>query len=421
MSGTHTAGGGMLRWGIGIVAAAIAAWIAWAFTFAMVQANRVPDPSLRSWTTAAALSLKAETLIQSVDQARGAAALRSPAVPQAVALAREALGRSPVDARAARVVGLGDAIAGHTDAARTMMRYAETLSRRDVPTQLWLIEDRVTANDVAAALVHYHRAMQSSPPSRELLSPILAQAADEAPIVRSLAPILRTRPEWWSEFLGDFVDRTRSSYALGVVADSLRLDPKVDVERARLSTMLNRYVYLGDVAGGRRLFDRLTGTGANGPAVANGDFERDPGLPPYGWQYSETGSSAGTRERRDGASGEFALTLDGNEGQEAARQLLTLSPGSYVLRATVGTVRPGLTTPPSVTLRCTTGSDKLLADGYAPIAQPVATMTLRFTVPVGCAGQTLVIHTAAAISYIDDKPWIDDIAIRRVKQGTDGD
>lgn len=398
--------GTVVRWAIAVLVTIAGVWATNSFTTSIVFAERSPDRALAAWSTAAALSRKAEALERDPTPTK---------IRRAILLSRHALAKSPIDARAARTLGIGYAAQNESARARDMMRYAETLSRRDDTTQLWLIEERVAANDVGGALIHYHRAMQTSQATRGVLSPILAQASDDPVIIYRLAPILRTRPEWWSVYLGDFVERTRSPTSLAIVADSLRLDPAVNGDRERLSTILQRYVDIGEVGAGRKFYDHLVGQSrAPVATIVQGGFEKDFNLPPFGWQMSETGSTAGTREARDGADGQFALTLDGNEGQEAARQLLNLAPGRYVMTAKIGEVRPGLTSPPSIIIRCLGADDRLIADTYFPIAQPIGKMTLSFTVPLACSGQWLTVRTASAIGYLDVKPWIDAVAIRRV-------
>lgn len=395
--------GAVARLSAGLLAAVAAAWLCGAFTVSMVNATRAPDRAIAAWHTSLALSGQAARLMKENPPAAD--------IRRAAMLSRQALAISPVNVEAARTLALADVLQNRSGQARTLIRYAQTLSRRDVPTQMWLIEDRVAADDTAGVLIHYHRAMQTSRASRALLSPILAQAADDPAVLTPLAPILRTRPEWWSDFLGDFVERTHSPRALDIVTRALRLDPAVDVERERLSSILQRYVVLGEVQAGRRLFDRLTGAAGSATPVVQGGFERDFALPPFGWQLAETTASAGTREARTGATGDFALTLDGNEGQEAARQLLTLAPGSYDLRARVGAVRPGLVTAPMVAIHCADSTDRLIEERAMPIAQPVATMTLRFVVAAGCSSQWLIVSTARAHGYLDEQPWIDDVAV----------
>ena len=397
-----------LRLVAGTLAAVGAVCLVAAFTFSLAEAAPAPELALSAWRTSTAQSsLAARLVLAPFTRAR---------LAQAELLARAALSGSPVNVEAARALALAEAGQEHLGAARRLIRYAEQLSRRDVQTEFWLIQEHVGAADVTGALLHYHRAMQTSRASRELLSPILAQAAEEPAVYRPLALILAQRPEWWPNFLGDFVERTHSPAALTVVTRSLRLDPAVPAERDRLTTILQRYVTLGDGASGRRLFDSLTGETT---PVAQGGFERDTMLAPYGWQISDGADGGGVRELRQGARGAFALTLDGNRGEEAAHQILALSPGRHELRLLVGDVLPGFLDPATITIRCFP-ADTPIAEHDLPVTRETAALRVSFMIPEGCPAQILVVHDARSASDSAEKPWIDDVTIVPLPGGPHG-
>lgn len=391
------------RWLVGSGLALASMGAVTAFTLSMTRAPSAPAFSLAKWPTSLGQSGAAAKLIASeaemMDPQRRA---------RAAQLASQALARSPVNVEAVRTLALVEAVQGRVQRARAFISYGERLSRRDLPTQMWLIEDRVQAGDVASALLHYHHAMQTFPASRDLLSPILAQAADDPVIAHPLAKILATRPQWWSNFLGDFVERTHSADALTLVTTSLHLDARNPVERERLSTIFQRYIVLGKAAAARRLYDRVAGVGSD--PVTDGDFEHDRTLVPFGWQLASTTGSAGVREPRDGASGAFALTLDGNERQEAARQLLVLSTGRYVLRLKYGSVAPKLFAAPTMSVRCA-APDRPIAEQELPTTSKAAVLEMMFTVPPACDTQLLIARTPRAIGGYDAMPWIDDVTI----------
>ena len=62
-----------------------------------------------------------------------------------------------------------------------LFHFASSLSRRDVPTQLWLIEDAVRKNDIPGALSHYDAALRSSLASQQI-SAATSSAAPMRPI-----------------------------------------------------------------------------------------------------------------------------------------------------------------------------------------------------------------------------------------------
>jgi len=94
----------------------------------------------------------------------------------AAGLAREALSRDVTVVAAWRTLGLELETEGRRGDAERLIRFAERLSRRDLPTQLWLIEANVARNDIEGALAHYNIALRTSQAAADVLFPILVQA-----------------------------------------------------------------------------------------------------------------------------------------------------------------------------------------------------------------------------------------------------
>ncbi|MCB8835101.1 hypothetical protein LJD42_26475, partial [Escherichia coli] len=138
--------------------------------------------------------------------------------------ASDALARSPVDARAARVLGLFDALRARNRAAQFAFYYAQRLSRRDLPTQMWLIEQSVDQNDIPSALSHYHIAMRTSQTSRAILIPVLADAAENPAVAKPLAQLLRQRPNWWLDFYDSAVPKISSPISLALIVSALHFN-----------------------------------------------------------------------------------------------------------------------------------------------------------------------------------------------------
>ncbi|MFL0415860.1 hypothetical protein, partial [Sphingomonas sp. 179-A 2A2 NHS] len=82
--------------------------------------------------------------------------------------------------------------------------HSDRLSRRELNTRLWLIEDAVARGDVPGALRHYDIALRTSRTAADLLYPVLAQAIADPTIVRALITKLAARPPWRDAFL-DYV------------------------------------------------------------------------------------------------------------------------------------------------------------------------------------------------------------------------
>lgn len=395
---------GLARSAVLVVAAAGAGWLTLGVTSAAIFGRT--RPSLVAWwpLDATAHATRAARVLE-----RGPRPARE-AMAAAVADARAALLREPVNAVAARTLGLLLAIQGNEAQANRLMRYSESLSRRDTITQLWMIESDVRRNDIAGALRHYDRALRTSGNARELLFPILIEAAASEGVAQPLARLVATRPRWWPDFVARLVATGRSAGAIETILLALRLDPGVPAERSLLAGAIHRLVEIGDY---RRALDLYRRTG--GPAggfVRNGDFEAENRFAPLDWVLGDGGGAGGIMQPGAGGSGRALLMVveAGSAGGTVARQLLILPAGSYRFSAVAGRISGAPLEWPRVTISCVRTNASLL-DLRLPAAaadgQPVAQ---DFTVGGACPAQWLII--AAPRPTGESGPWIDRIVVQ---------
>lgn len=116
-------------------------------------------------------------------------------------IARQALMDEPLAASALTALGLAAQARGDTVRARQLFAHSDTLSRRELGPQLWLIEDAVARGDVAGALRHYDIALRTARAAPDLLFPILSSAISDPAIAQSLARTLLARPAWGNAFI----------------------------------------------------------------------------------------------------------------------------------------------------------------------------------------------------------------------------
>lgn len=126
-------------------------------------------------------------------------------VPQqrrlAEVLARSALRQDATAIPAVVVLGLGADLDGDASRVEALFTYSERLSRRDLRTQIWAIENAVARNDISGALRHYDIALRTSRSAMELLFPVLAAASAESPIALALTRTLVAKPAWGASFV----------------------------------------------------------------------------------------------------------------------------------------------------------------------------------------------------------------------------
>jgi hypothetical protein len=188
------------EWALRIGLAAIAAATGWnAVTHSLATALRDRSPeqahALAPGDARIAAALAAKWVPDQSDLARQAEAAR---------LAHEALRHDPTTVQAVETLGLQADLRGDTEAARRLFAYSQILSRRDLTTQIWAIEDAVARDDIPGALRHYDIALRINQAAPDILFPVLANAIADRAIRVELVHTLAARPPWEASFV-DYV------------------------------------------------------------------------------------------------------------------------------------------------------------------------------------------------------------------------
>jgi hypothetical protein len=116
-------------------------------------------------------------------------------------LAKLALRQDPTAVAALATLGVNADLRGDRTAARRYFTYAQQLSRRDLRTQLWIIEDAVQREDIPAALHQYDITLRVFPSLGEMLYPVLASASSDPAIRTELIKTLAGKPLWGESFI----------------------------------------------------------------------------------------------------------------------------------------------------------------------------------------------------------------------------
>ncbi len=145
------------------------AWLSFIHAVASITWRQNPDTALYYVPDhPLALSRKADELF---------AQRQDPATLAKVeAMAKQSLRGGALNPVAIRLLGYVADARGDTKKARHLMLLSQKVSRRDLGTQLWLIEDAVARDDKRAALNHYDIAMRATPSSFPILFPTLTGA-----------------------------------------------------------------------------------------------------------------------------------------------------------------------------------------------------------------------------------------------------
>ena len=290
-----------------------------AFTAAQVTAKADPATAHR---LAPANAYASAALAASLSGADASPADRR----RADELAWSALRHDPTVATAASALGLNAQVRGDTAAAKRLFDYVETLSRRDLQTQLWAIEYAVSRGDVPGALRHYDIALRTSPESAQTLFPVLVSASADPDIRAALTRTLAGGSPWSEGFVNFAASSGADPKAITQLFVALHRAGVAVSDNARAS-LVSKLISAGALedawayyAESHRGADRRQ---SRDPRFRNMDT---PSL--LDWvPISDGGVSASIQ--RDGDAGVLEFSAPSSAGGPVVEQLQLLPPGSY--------------------------------------------------------------------------------------------
>jgi hypothetical protein len=324
-------------------------------------------------------------------------------------LARRALLRDPTNASAAATLGFVVQLRDPVRAER-LFRYAEGLSRRELRTQVWMIENAVVKGQVREALRHYDVALRASSAAPALLHPALAVAIADPFIRRSLIDILRRRPIWSESFLRGVSINGPDFASAAALLTELRASGIAPPPEA-VANLSASLAARGDYARAWRLFADVT-PGADRLAVRDGSFAiSEPKASPFNWSTGNDGGFSAVIQ--GGPDGVLDVQASPTVGGVAAKQLQLLPPGRYRLSTRVRNVAQPAESRPYWSVVCASGR----ALSRVPVGnaeEAARTFAGEFTVPSDCAAQWLSLTIVPSDVPEGASVLVDDVAIRRV-------
>lgn len=338
------------------------------------------------------------------------AGLRARRTGPAKARAQAAITRDAMSAGAFRVLALAAELEGRTRRADLLLRQADRLSRRDLPTRLVLIERAVGRNDIPESLHHYDIALRTSGRSFEILAPTLASAIANAPIADALVPLFRANPPWLGQFLEYAIPNSNAPVALARLMIRTR-DQAAVRDRSVVLQMLERLTRESRYRAARQFLAAMVPGRGTDRLLQDGGFAagtRD-GYAPFDWVYNASDGAAA-----EARPGEGLLYFAGPEQNVVvASQLLVLGPGRYRLAATGTNNAANAAAGPVWLLRCAGEQTSLAALEFPAGGQP-RTASSPFTVPnAGCDGQWLELRLRTGEGGTGIEGRINRIAIER--------
>lgn len=323
---------------------------------------------------------------------------------RADAAARVALLRDPTAVRAIATLGVDAEVRGDTPAAERLFAYGQRLSRRDLRTQAWAIENAVSHGDIASALYHYDIAMRVIPATTEMFFPILASATGDPTIRAEVVRTIDKRPSWAPAFI---------EYVSGHTTDPRNAESLLmSLQRHGTSTPDSARAVLVAALLEHGFIDDAWSTYTSGRIGDDRRQSRDPSFShrlanpaPFDWiavNGSETSVSLG--------GGAVSVSAPAGIGGPLLRQLEFLPPGTYSFEGrSTGVEQPGNTLP-YWTLTCLDGRE--LGRVVVPrSAEAGGAFVGLLVVPPGCGLQylTLVARPSESVGGLDgqiERAWL---------------
>lgn len=300
---------------IGTIGAALAA-----ARDAAVMVYRVQDPDialrLRAWDPVA-LAVLADS-----GAANGVIGLPDNAV------LRRALGGDALNPSLLRLAGLAAEQDGDAASGRHLIQLSDRLSRRDLGTQIWLVQDAVEHGDVPGAIAHYNALLAVHPFVRSQFFPVIAKALRYPEVQSALIPYIHNPAPWVISFLSDVavhepMPAPRALVQLLIDSDVLRRDDRFHQIASRV---VERLVKEGDFAAAVTLAAHMLDTDHHAlTSIAISKESTDRVLRPLTWQLVH---SNGASARHDG-SGQVRVRISPDRQVVALHRVMVLQSGHY--------------------------------------------------------------------------------------------
>lgn len=323
--------------------------------------------------------------------------------------ARDRLMAEPLSARALRQLGTARALAGDDAAAERLHGLAERLSRRDLGTQLWMIERSAAAGDVARTLRHYDLALTSEPASGDLLYPVLARAIADPAVSRSLTHYVRRDRPWVPPFLASGLNDAPSTALAALVAAA-----PPDTVKGIMGPLLTRLARERDFATARTLLRATTIGRAALNEMTVSERTTAPQLGPFGWQLIRSDAVDASLEGEG-----FVARIGFGASGLAAQRIFILPPGRYRFRYALTSQGMAGDASLSVDAECLGAPDivRPLPAAVTEARDAISIASHDLVVAAGCGGLAIAFRVIGGDARQDETLRVDRIMLTQVPPG----
>lgn len=303
-------------------------------------------------------------------------------------LARRALVQEPMAVVAAATLGLDAQLRSDIAESRRLFDYAGRLSRRDLQTQIWAIEDAVARADIPTALRHYDIALRTSREAPDVLFPVLGSAIAEPSVRAALVATMAHAPVW----PGTFIDYVSGNGPDPLVTARFFLELRragVGIPPGAGATIVSTLIAKGQIPAAWRYYASMH-RHADPRRSRDPNFDEQPVTPsPFDWvTINDGGVNTDIQRGTDGGVVDFSAPT--SVGGPVVQQMQMLPPGRYRLEGRSTGIDQSPTALPYWVLTCHDGREAgrvvVPNSGEDPKGGHFGG---EIVVPVGCTTQTL--------------------------------
>lgn len=305
-------------------ASLLTAYASGSSAFANIASGSRPELAITQvfGVASAAGSLADRTLLNSPD-AKG--------LSEAAKLAKASIDARPIDARSLRVLGMAADVQGRSKVALQLLNLSNRMSRRDIGTQIWLLENSIRRGDITDAMLRYDLVLRTSEAMWPNMFPILASALDSAEVRSALAPYVKASPVWMPPFLSFAVLTGHDPKSVARLIKQVGELPTGASYRVIESELLKRLAAEGEYEELKGVFGSLAGARSSVLHSAKVDvFSTNRRFEPISWHMSEqSGISAALESDASGRSLKIRAYSGSGQSGLVAEKLLFVPPGDY--------------------------------------------------------------------------------------------
>ena len=331
--------------------------------------------------------------------------------PDAAALvrtARAAIILSPYNAAAMRQLGtLADR--SHPGDGWIYFKAAESITRRDLPNQVILINQTIQRGDVGAVLTHYDRALRVYTNAYAVLMSSLTTASADPGVRKDMTRFAQS--PWFARFFGQLLQGTDNPQ--DYTDFLLQVRPQLPVAAAdRLSIqLLDRLLQKGRYAEAQSWMMR-----AFAPQAA--------AIQTFGFTPATTGPSLGVlawvvpeRVGVDVAmtqSGQLQILVDAGRRETVANRTTILPPGNYLFSQTLASAPGKPVAQLSWDMRCLGQTSPTPAwHGQQPAIAGTRISEYEITIPAQCMAQEWTLSARSDSTQVASSAWVAKLSLAK--------